>query len=157
MQGVINVQACHRTMYGTTTYKVNGQEFSLGVATPKNNNCLIDSLRQVLYDQANISCDANMQTIRKQLSEKHPAGVTQVCLRAPNFLDLEHHAFDTIELLLRGTETQGTHPDPREFAIICLHTTNDHALHAARVGHGVRRLYLFNEGDRHFRPLLQLR
>ena len=142
---------------GSRIYTVNGLDFVLGYATSTNNNCLIDSLRQVLYDQAGILCDVDMQYIRELLREKHPAGVTQVRVHRPNFLDLEHHAFDTIDLLATASATQGIHPNSREFSIICLHATDADALHAARVGHGQRRLYLFNEGDRHFRPLLHLR
>ena len=156
MQGVISVQECHRTMYGMTTYKINGQDFMLGNATPDNNNCLIDSLRQVLYDQAGIPFAADLQEIRKLLCHRHPQGIRQVRLQRPNFLDLDHHAFDTIELLATSAETVDRPTSPDVFSIICVHIANDGTLHAARVGNGALCLYLFNEGNRHFRPLLRL-
>ena len=157
MHGEIHARESRRRTHGSRAYNVNGLDFVLGNATISNNKCLIDSLRQVLYDQAGISSAADFQHIRKLLCEKHPAGIRQVHLHPPNFLDLDHHAFDTIELLATSPETQDNHTDPRLFSIICLHTTADGALHAARVGNGEHSLYLFNEGDRHFRPLLRLR
>ena len=156
MHGEIRARESRRRRHGTTTYNVNGLDFMLGNATPTDNNCLIDSLRQVLYDQAGIPFAADLQDIRKLLCQRHPQGISQVRLERPNFLELEYHAFDTIELLATSAETANRPTSPDVFSIICVHIANDGTLHAARVGNGALCLYIFNEGNQHFRPLLRL-
>ena len=74
-----------------------------------------------------------------------------------HFLDVDLHAPDTLRLLAEHNMMGRTALDPQTITLICVHIADDGSLHAARVGHGPQLLYLFNGGDRHFRPLLRRR
>ena len=144
--------------HGGSTYQVEGQDFFLGFATADENNCLIDSIRQVLGDQAGLRCIVNMAHIRTLLRGRHPGGATQV--RQPpvaNFLDLVDHGADIVELCAANNELGRVQVNPAEFRFIVVNVTDTDALHVEQEGTGRRRLYLFNEGNRHFRPLLRRR
>ena len=63
MDGEIHARVSRRRMNGSRAYCVNGLDFMLGDATSENNNCLIDSLCQVLYDQAGIRSEMQLSLI----------------------------------------------------------------------------------------------
>ena len=85
MHGHIDVRSTGTDMHGSATYIVNGQSFFLGYATSEQNNCLIDTLRQVLHDQANLPCFANMREIRARLHRMFPTGPAGVRISPPIF------------------------------------------------------------------------
>ena len=144
--------------HGGATFQVEGQDFFVGFATADDNNCLIDSIRQVLGDQAGVMCIVNMAQIRRLLRQRHPEGASQVRLPpAANFLDLVDHGADIVELCAANNELTRVPLDPTQFTFLSVNVTDRVALHVEVEGTGPRRLHLLNEGNRHFRPLLRRR
>ena len=144
--------------HGGATFQVEGQDFFVGFATAADNNCLIDRIRQVLGDQAGVMSIVNMAHIRRLLRQRHPEGASQVRLPpAANFLDLVDHGADIVELCAVNNELRRVPLDPTQFTFLSVNVTDRNALHVEVEGTGPRRLYLLNEGNRHFRPLLRRR
>ncbi len=103
-------------------------------------------------------CIVNMPHIRRLLRERHPRGATQVRLPpGANFLDLAEHGSDILELCAGNNELGSVQIDPDQFRFISVNVTDTDAVHVEQEGTGRRRLYLVNEGNRHFRPLLRRR
>ena len=105
-----------------------------GQASGRRNNCLIDSLRQLLQPAAQVA------PIRRALQLEYRDGARKVT--SSNFLQFDFHAVSVIRLL--GF-------DPRLFTLTCVDLV--HRGHGDVIGRGARRLYLARQGQNHFIPL----
>jgi len=105
-----------------------------GRASGKQNNCLIDSLRQLLRPTAKVA------DIRRALQLQFRDGALKVT--AGNLLQFDFHAAAILRQL--GF-------DHRLFTITCVDLT--HRGHGDVLGNGARRIFLAREGQNHFIPL----
>ena len=108
-----------------------------GTASGKRNNCLIDSLRQLLQPAAQVA------QIRRALQLQFRSGAARVT--ANNFLQFDFHA---------GAIVRQLGFDPSLMTITCIDLA--HRGHGDVLGRGARRLYLAREGQNHFIPLFRL-
>jgi hypothetical protein len=107
-----------------------------GQASGMQNNCLIDSLRQLLDPTASV------RKIRRALQLEFRSGATRVT--AKNYLQFDFHA--TAILRQMGF-------DPSHFTLTCLDLA--HRGHGDVIGHGARQLYLARQNQNHFVPLFR--
>jgi len=105
-----------------------------GRADGKDNNCLIDSLRQLLRPSAKVA------VIRRSLQLRFRTGAAKVT--ASNFLQFDFHATAVMECL--GI-------DPRLYTATCIDMV--HQGHGDVVGRGARTIFLGRQGQNHFVPL----
>ena len=106
----------------------------MGTASGAQNNCLIDSLRQLLDLTVKVS------KIRRALQLQFRTGAKKVTTR--NYLQFDFHAV----AILRHMGF-----DPVHFTLICLDLA--HTGHGDVIGFGARRVYLARQGQNHFIPL----
>ena len=131
-------------------FEVDGVYLSLGQATPEQNNCLIDSLRQVLP----FTCIADLSQIRARLRQRYPAGNDAVRIWPPNFLELDWHGEAVLQFL---GELNLLGHSVLSFAtcrIVSVSLLANGNLETAVHGNGAMTLHIANEGNLHFRPLL---
>jgi len=105
-----------------------------GQATGKRNNCLIDSLRQLLQPAAKVA------PIRRELQLQFRTGATKVT--ASNYLQFDFHCAAIIDHL--GF-------DHRLFTATCVDLV--HQGHGDVIGRGARKIFLARQGENHFIPL----
>ena len=105
-----------------------------GRASGLHNNCLIDSLRQLLQPSAQVA------QIRRALQVQFRSGAAKVT--KSNLLQFDFHAAAILEIM--GL-------DHRLFTLSCVDLT--HRGHSDVVGTGARKLYLACERQNHFIPL----
>jgi len=108
-----------------------------GTASGKRNNCLIDSLRQLLQPAAQVA------PIRRALQLQFRTGAAKVT--ASNFLQFDFHA---------GAIVRQLGFDPALMTITCVDLS--HKGHGDVLGKGARRLFLARQGQNHFVPLFRL-
>ena len=106
----------------------------MGTASGAQNNCLIDSLRQLLDPTV------KMSKIRRALQLQFRTGAKKVTTR--NYLQFDFHAVAILGHM--GF-------DPVHFTLICLDLA--HTGHSDVIGFGARRVYLARQGQNHFIPL----
>ena len=114
--------------------RVEGQELTVGRATDRANDCLIDTLRQSL------GAEANLREVREGLVAAFPRGEGKVTERS--FLELEHHWAAVLQRLGASPET---------FRIVCVDLT--YHGNGDVVGQGAQTLYIARVGANHFVPL----
>ena len=105
-----------------------------GRASGLHNNCLIDSLRQLLQPSAQVA------QIRRALQVQFRNGAAKVT--KSNYLQFDFHAAAILQIM--GL-------DHRLFTLSCVDLT--HRGHGDVVGTGARKLYLACERQNHFIPL----
>ena len=113
-----------------------------------DNNCLIDSLRQVLR----ISGDASVsEQVRQSLREQQVANRGDVdFVEASNFLTMDLHWRAVVRCLAQVT---GTDVSADQLTVVCV--TREHAQeHGMVEGTGPRVVLLLNSGNYHIDPLL---
>ena len=105
-----------------------------GKASGVSNNCLIDSVRQLVRPGAAVA------PIRRALQLQFRSGATKVT--KGNHLQLDFHVMAILQHM--GF-------DPTLFTVTCVDLT--HRGHGDVIGFGARRIYLAREGQNHFLPL----
>ena len=146
------------TRTGTGTFiSIDDSLFSKGTASGwryGTNNCLIHTLVQCI-DIAIGNVDADIPWIREQLCCRYPAnGITTVT--ASNFLDLSEHWKDIVDLIgmsarARSLDTDGfVHHEM--FTLTCVDEMTQTL--GTVEGFGYIDLYLLNEGNLHFVPII---
>jgi len=105
-----------------------------GCASGLRNNCLIDSLRQLLKPTASVGA------IRRALQLQFRTGATKVT--RSNFLQFDFHIAAILQQL--GF-------NPQLFTVTCVDLA--HAGHGDVFGRGSRKIYLARESQNHFVPL----
>ena len=116
-----------------------------------DNNCLIDTLRLVLP----FRCIASMSNIRIALRDQFREGEARVSVQPCNFLELDHNANAILRLLTLHNELRSFSVDTSQYRIVCVHLGADGRVHAGVTGSGPQTLYIANEGNLHFRPLMR--
>ena len=112
------------------------QQTSKGKASGAQNNCLIDSIRQLVKPSVKV------KDIRRALQLQFRSGANKVT--AHNFLQLDFHVAAILQQM--GFE-------PALFTVTCIDLA--HKGHGDVVGIGARQLYLARERQNHFIPLFQ--
>ena len=134
---------------GNVEVVINGNVFSLGSASGDDCNCLINTLRQQLR------LIANEKEVRHELNKRHRSGVGQVI--PGDFLELEHHWADVIDLLFLFNESgcMPQLPDGRmwstDYKIIAVDMR--HLGNGDVVGVGNVTIYIARINGNHFVPL----
>ncbi|CAE8629629.1 unnamed protein product, partial [Polarella glacialis] len=128
---------------------IEGRHYFVGRASGKNNNCLIDTLRQVFGVVV-----GDFSWIRSELRKRYPAGPHRVT--RSNFLELDPRWRDVVKLLSVAAVNleKGQSLDPSRFRIICVDF--DYPGHGDVVGTGERTPCIGRVNENHF-PLQQLR
>ena len=126
-----------------------------GSASGKQNNCLIHSLMQVVFDPF-IDDVADVQWVRERLQELFPdAGRSRVT--ANNFLDLKEHWAAVIDLIGECVRARGFHDHERihssDFMVVGI--SQEEKRIVAMEGSGSRPLFVLNQSQCHFVPLLR--
>ena len=133
--------------------KINEDMFIKGFAPGTGCNCLISTLLSCLNDKG-ILCVANIEWIREELQRQFPEGDNQVTLH--NYLDLRNHWRKIIDLIGISAKRHGCDPNghikSENFAVTCVMEDARRVYEAD--GNGACRLFLINEGNSHFSPLL---
>ena len=130
--------------------------FLKGFASGDGFNCLIQTLLACLNDQG-LLCVANVPWIRLELRKRFRAGENQVTER--NYLDLRNHWESIIDLIGVSARAHACDPENQIYA------TNFNVTavleQTSRVvekdGDGPLALFILNEGNMHFVPLLRNR
>ena len=117
----------------------------MGSGSGARNNCLIDSLRQVLRCPGDASVCAS---VREMLRLEFPEPRQRDYVGPANFLTLDLHWAAVVRHLAQLT---GVAVTPEELTVACVTTA---AGDGAVEGTGARRVHLFNHGNSHFDPLL---
>ena len=134
----------------------SGHRFVKGFASGSGCNCLIQTLLSCLNDNG-IPCMADAPWIRKELRKQFPQGANQVTER--NFLDLRNHWRSIINLIgvnaRRNSYDATDQIHARNFKVTAV--LEDGRFVAEVDGNGPIDLYLLNEGNAHFVPLLRHR
>ena len=134
----------------------SGHSFVKGFASGSGCNCLIHTLLSCLSDNG-IPCMADAPWIRKELRKQFPQGANQVTER--NFLDLRNHWRSIINLIgvnaRRNSYDATDQIHARNFKVTAV--LEDGRFVAEVDGDGPIDLYLLNEGNAHFVPLLRNR
>ena len=127
-----------------------------GSASGTGFNCLIDTLRKCLNDQG-FKCVANIPWIRNELRKRFPTGENAV--EACNYLDFRNHWKDIIDLIGESAREHGCDPNHDIFAsnfnVTAVLEETSRVIEVD--GAGPVALYILNEGNRHFVPLLRNR
>ena len=125
--------------YRDVCFTVNGAEqFSMGKASGAECNCLIDTLRQ----QMNLEC--NITEVRNYVQARH------LNIKRGDFLELQHHWRDVISGLayVIGLDTV-----PSAYKIICVDSM--FIGNGDVEGNGSSTLYIARQNANHFVPLLR--
>ena len=132
----------------------NAGNFVKGSASGAGCNCLIRTLLACLNDNG-IWCDADVPWIRQELQKQCPTGENKVT--HANFLDLRNHWDKIIDLI--GVSARRKRHDrlveiyAGNFCITCV--LEDARRVVEEVGLGDIDLFMLNEGNYHFVPLLR--
>ena len=102
-----------------------------GQASGAANNCLIDTLRQLVHWQGNV------RDIRKEINKQFRSGPHRVAARV--FLDFGAHSAAVLELMRK---------DPSMYRLVCVDL--DHGDHGAVLGEGPVLLFVGNQKNMHF-------
>ena len=122
---------------------------------------MIDSLAQAIaqdHEPLTVHCPS----IRARLRESFSDPASPAYVSATNFLAFDHHALAVIELLGDFARTNGFDSCrrivPNSYAVRCLfRSSRDRSSVADAVGAGPVHLYLFNDRNVHFEPLVRVR
>ena len=134
----------------------SGNRFVKGSASGYECNCLIETLKSCLNDN-NIPCVADVPWIRQELRRLFPHGENQVEER--NYLDLRNHWRSINDLI--GISARKHNCDlmnqihARNFKVTAV--LEEGRVVVERDGDGPIQLFMLNEGNYHFVPLLQNR
>ena len=138
---------------GRIVVSINDERFIKGYASGQGCNCLIASILSCLNDKG-ILCVASVTWIREELQRQFPRGENQVT--RGNFLDLRNHWRSIIDLIGISARNHGCDPaahiTSENFAVTCVLEEGERVYEAD--GDGLCRLFLINEGNSHFSPLL---
>ena len=121
--------------------------FFRGKASGSQNNCLIDTLRQLLNVVTNVAW------VRSQLQLRFRQGPDLVTDR--NFMTLMSHWGAAIDLLWEGDATGRPKASHCRYKIVCADLT--YMGNGEVVGSGPIKLYVARENTNHFIPLLRRR
>ena len=100
---------------------------------------------------------ASMSNIRIALRTQFREGEARVSVQPCNFLELDHHAKAILRLLGLHNTLRSLNVDASQYRIVCVHLGADGRVHAGVTGSGPQTLYIANEGNLHFRPLMRER
>ena len=134
----------------------NGRSFVKGSSKSIGCNCLIEALLACLKDN-NVLCVANVPWIRKQLQIRYANGNSIV--KENTYLKLKNHWRDVIDLIGLSAKSHGCdsgnliHAD--RFSVTSVDANG--CIIAERHGNGFIELFVLNEGNEHFVPLLHSR
>ena len=134
----------------------SGRSFIKGFASGDGYNCLIQTLLACLNDNG-ILCVADVPWIREELRRRFRTGENIVM--AKNYLDLRNHWRSIIDLI--GISARRNSCDPanqihaRNFNVTAV--LEDGRFVAEKDGEGPISLFMLNEGNSHFVPLLRNR
>ena len=137
-----------------TLVEWNAGNFVKGSASGAGCNCLIQTLLACLNDNG-IRCDADVPWIRQELQKQFPTGENKVT--HANFLDLRNHWDKIIDLI--GVSARRKRHDrlveiyAGHFRVTCV--LEDARRVVEEVGEGDIDLFMLNEGNYHFVPLLR--
>ena len=130
--------------------------FIKGYASGDGFNCLIETLLGCLNDRG-LLCVANIPWIRRELRKKFREGENRVTER--NFLDLRNHWRPIIDLIGVSAREHGC--DQQRQVVVANFNVTAVLEETCRVvevdGDGPLALFILNEGNRHFVPLLRNR
>ena len=133
-----------------------GLNFFKGSASRKGCNCLIHTILQCLIDN-DIKCKAKISWIRERLRERYPDGDNRVT--ASNYLDLRNHWRAVVDLLGISARDHGydqaVQIRSQNFNVTAV--LEDTSRVVEQDGDGPIGLYILNEGNSHFVPLLRNR
>ena len=126
-------------------------------ASGAGSNCLVYSLLQCI-GMAGLPCSANVPWVRTEMMKQFTsAGVSAVT--SGTYLDLCEHWASVVSLLGSSARSMGLDLEkrivPSLFQITCI--SDVHSVIGDLVGTGRVHLYLFNEGNCHYSPLLPYR
>ena len=148
------VRLVHNIRDASVSVILQGQVFKKGKASGVGCNCLIHTLLQCINDRG-IRCTAAIPWIRSSLRERFPSGSSYVS--EINYLDFRNHWKAVVDLIGISARHSGYDSDKKIYA----HTFRVTAIleEARRVvekdGDGHVDLFVLNEGNSHFVPLLR--
>ena len=146
-------------------YQAGIMTFRAGFATGAGNNCLIDTLCQCVHhacagsDARDFSCADCIQFsgIRGMLCAQFSGTVGLAAVTYRSHLDFCEHAQAVLELIgesaRRAGLASGENIVMAAFTLVCV--ARDSAAVGDVLGSGSTVLYLVNEGNYHYRPLLR--
>ena len=134
----------------------DNRSFIKGFASGDGCNCLIETLLACLNDNG-LLCVADVPWIRQELRRRFRQGENRVTER--NYLDLRNHWTTIIDLI--GISARHNECDPtnqihaRNFNVMAM--LEERSIVVERDGVGAINLFVLNEGNQHFVPLLRNR
>ena len=146
----VDVQAVGRDV------RINGQDFLRGTSGGEGNNCLLNTLQQLL-----VVPEADIGHVRECLQKRFPADPGRVS--ESNYLDFQAHCLDALQLLL-GQRSDGgicdLHLAKAKFSVTCIDFRPDgRCEHGDAVGASQAEaevaLFVGREGGCHFFPLIR--
>ena len=135
---------------------VDGSLFQLGKANGDDNNCLIDTLRQLLNERPGaFIVQGRVADVRARLEDMHRGGGAPIASR--DYLDLADYWEDIVDLLERADEGRFVVPlGSARYEIVCVDMMwvgNGDRLPRRRDRGGRRPLYIARVNGNHFVPL----
>ena len=132
----------------------NGRSFIKGNVSGEGCNCLIRTLRECLNDQGLI-CVADVPWIRLELRKRFRTGENRVT--EDNFLDLRNHWQSIVDLIGISARREGCDPaghiSAANFNVTAVLEDSRRVVEVD--GEGPIPLFILNEGNAHFVPLLR--
>ena len=132
----------------------NEHSFIKGYASGAGFNCLIQTLRECLNDRC-LHCVANVPWIRQELRKRFPTGENRVTEK--NFLDLRNHWRSIVDLIGISARANGCDPaghiSAANFNVTAVLEDSRRVVEVD--GEGPIPLFILNEGNAHFVPLLR--
>ena len=135
---------------------VDGRKFFRGFASGESCNCLIHTLQQCINDHIRVIADHNR--IREELMRRFPPSRDN-WVGPDTYLDFRPHWQTVVELIGISGREHGFDEEqrirPETFSVICIQ--QEQKIVGDEDGVGPVRLYIMNQGFRHFVPLLRMR
>ena len=144
-----------RTTWLHFDYGGRAHRLFAGRASGRGNNCLIDTLRQVINDQG-LRIVADVTWVRLQLQARFNQ-ITLAQVTEWSYLDLKEHWAAVIDLLGQSARSNGLDEQGqiRHDAFTVVGISAEDSRIVAREGSGRIVLFVLNRGQAHFEPLLK--
>ena len=127
---------------------IDGVRYKAGKASGLGCNCLIESLRQVLGFAENVdACRQVREKLRLKYWRRDASFVGE-----GTYLYAHEHWEDVVRY---WAEVTGAEVAPEDLTVTCLSWQHD--MSGMVEGRGPRRVYIVNDDNRHFVPLLPVR
>ena len=152
VSGEYRLQKLGRTIAFRRVVSVNNARWEVGTASGRENNCLIDTIRQSLRIP---SSDALLDAVRNDLAREFPEGAyavrTETDQHGANFLEFQEHTRAVARLLVRHAGRDVEDVTLLKFICMDLDTERHSAVPASRPGG--REVVILRENGNHFVPV----